>query len=108
MSEKLTEREAIVNQVIRDVKYLSEVEDFSFVENLMEMGKRLREIDEDHLTFDALFDTLDRDEVYDNETLKNFIARLSEARTKSKISDEEHAELMEMVEYARSELYEVR
>ena len=42
MSEKLTEREAIVNQVIRDVKYLSEVEDFSFVENLMEMGKRLR------------------------------------------------------------------
>ena len=107
MSEELTEREAIVNQVIRDVKYLSEVEDFSFVENLMEMGKRLREIDEDHLSYDMLETEIGYEDDWDDECFQNFIARVNESRTKNKISDEEYADLMEMVEEVRSELYEV-
>lgn len=107
MSEELTEREAIVNQVIRDVKYLSEVEDFGFVENLMEMGKVLREIDEDHLSYDMLEVELVCEDGWGNECFQNFIARVNEARTKNKISDKEHADLMEMVEEIRSEPYEV-
>ena len=104
MSEKLTEREAIVNQVIEIVKILHRVEDFGFIDNLIEMGKRLREIDEDHLTFDELNETLECDEIYDNKSLEDFIARLNESRDKSKISDEEHAELMEWVEDVYSDL----
>lgn len=104
MSEELTEREAIVDQVIEIVKILHRVEDFGFIDNLIEMGKRLGEIDEDHLTFDELNDTLGRDEIYDNKGLEDFIARLNEARDKSKISDEEHAELMEWIEDVYSDL----
>jgi len=104
MSEELTEREAIVDGVIEIVKILHRVEDFGFIDNLIEMGKRLSEIDEDHLTFDELNDTLDRDDIYDNKSLEDFIARLNEARDKSKISDEQHAELMEWTEDVYSDL----
>ena len=104
MSEELTEREAIVNQVIQIVKILDQVEDYGFVENLMEMGKRLREIDEDHLSYDMLETEIAYEDDWDNESLENFIARVNESRTKNKISDEEHAKLMELVEEIYSEL----